>query len=109
MTRRAFILFVLAQRHVLAAARSSTTAAETAYLLLDATTRELLASRWDDMDRPLPVGSLIKPFTALAYAQGHAFTYPTFTCRGAADACWLTAGHGPIGIVDAVAGSCNAY
>src|SRR5262245_29377330 len=107
MTRRAFILFVLAHRQVLAAARSS--ASKTAYLLLDATTRELLASRWDDPDRPLAVGSLIKPFTALAYAQGHAFTYPTFTCRGAADACWLPAGHGPVGIVDAVAGSCNAY
>jgi cell division protein FtsI/penicillin-binding protein 2 len=107
MTRRAFILFMLAHRHVLGATRSP--ACETAYLLLDASTRELLASRWDDSDRPLPVGSLIKPFTALAYAQGHAFTYPTFTCRGAADACWLPAGHGHIGIVDAIAGSCNAY
>ena len=57
----------------------------------------------------MPVGSLIKPFTALAYADTHRFTYPAFTCRGSADGCWLPAGHGRVGIAEAVAGSCNAY
>ncbi len=73
------------------------------------TTERVLDARWDDLERPLPFGSLIKPFTALAYADAHRFTYPTFTCRGSADGCWLPAGHGRVGIVDAVAGSCNAY
>ena len=57
----------------------------------------------------MPIGSLIKPFTALAYADTHRFTYPAFTCRGSADGCWLPAGHGRVGIAAAVAGSCNAY
>jgi cell division protein FtsI/penicillin-binding protein 2 len=52
---------------------------------------------------------LIKPFTALAYAGTHRFTYPTFVCHGSGDGCWLPAGHGPLGMPDAVAGSCNAY
>jgi hypothetical protein len=79
------------------------------YLLVDAATERVLDARWDDLERPLPVGSLIKPFTALAYADTHQLTYPTFTCRGSADDCWLPAGHGRVGIAEAVAGSCNAY
>ena len=82
---------------------------EPSYLLMDAVTGRLLAAQWDAPNRPLPMGSLIKPFTALAYAETHRFTYPTFVCRGSADGCWLPAGHGRIGIVAAVASSCNAY
>jgi transpeptidase family protein len=79
------------------------------YLLVDAATEHVLDARWNDLERPLPVGSLIKPFTALAYADTHRFTYPTFTCRGSADGCWLPAGHGPVGVAEAIAGSCNTY
>ena len=79
------------------------------YVLVDAATQRVLDARWDDLDRPLPVGSLIKPFTALAYADTHGFAYPTFECRGGADGCWLPAGHGRVGITGAVAVSCNAY
>ena len=79
------------------------------YLIVDVATEQVLDARWDDLERPLPVGSLIKPFTALAYADTHRLTYPTFTCRGRADGCWLPAGHGRVGIAEAVAGSCNAY
>jgi hypothetical protein len=79
------------------------------YLMVDATTGSSVALHWDDPGRPLPVGSLVKPFTALAYAAAHRFAYPTFVCHGAADGCWLPAGHGRIGIVEAIAGSCNAY
>jgi hypothetical protein len=82
---------------------------EPSYLLIDATTGLVLDARWDDPDRPLPMGSLIKPFTALAYAEGHRFTYPTRVCRGSADGCWLPAGHGRISMAAAIAGSCNAY
>src|SRR5580658_6704258 len=37
------------------------------FLLLDAHTDRVLASRWDHPDAPIPMGSLLKPFTALAY------------------------------------------
>jgi hypothetical protein len=80
-----------------------------AYLLVDATTERLLSASWDEPDRPVPVGSLIKPFTALAYAGAHRFIYPTYVCRGTADGCWLPAGHGRVALADAIAGSCNAY
>ena len=80
-----------------------------AYLLVDAATGRVLDARWEHLEQPLAFGSLIKPFTALAYADTHGFTYPTFVCRGRADGCWLPAGHGRVGIADAVAGSCNAY
>jgi cell division protein FtsI/penicillin-binding protein 2 len=79
------------------------------YVIVDATTQQVLDARWADLERPLPVGSLIKPFTALAYADTHRFTYPTFTCRGSADGCWLPAGHGRVDIAGAIAGSCNMY
>ena len=82
---------------------------EPSYLLLDAANGELLDARWVDRDRPLPLGSLIKPFTALAYAGAHRLTYPSVVCRGRADGCWLPDGHGQVDIVRAIAGSCNAY
>ena len=81
----------------------------TSYLLVDARTQQVLDAQWDDPERPLPVGSLIKPFTALAYGDTHHLTYPAFTCRGGADTCWLPAGHGHVGLTDAIAVSCNAY
>jgi cell division protein FtsI/penicillin-binding protein 2 len=53
----------------------------------------------------VPVGSLVKPFLALAYGG----EFPEFVCKGAADRCWLTRGHGKLGFEDALAQSCNAY
>jgi transpeptidase family protein len=91
------------------AARVESTPHEPSYLLIDATTGRVLDARWDDPGRPLPMGSLIKPFTALAFAEGHRFTYPTLVCRGSADGCWLPAGHGRVSMAAAIAGSCNAY
>ena len=79
------------------------------YLLIDANTGAVLAARWERPEDALPLGSLVKPFTALAYAEGHGFRYPSYECRGAADGCWLPGGHGRIGIERAVAGSCNVY
>ena len=89
--------------------REDVSLAKPAYVLIDAATERVLDARWDDLERPVPVGSLIKPFTALAYADTHRFTYPTFACRGSADGCWLPAGHGRVGMAEAVALSCNAY
>ncbi len=79
------------------------------YVFLDARSGGLLDSRWPDAERPVAVGSLVKPFTALAYGEAHQFHYPDFVCRGKASHCWLERGHGRIGIVEAVAQSCNAY
>jgi len=79
------------------------------YLLMDVPTARLLVARWQDADRPVPIGSLVKPFTALAYAQAHGYTYPELTCHGSADGCWLARGHGRMGITEAVGYSCNVY
>lgn len=81
---------------------------ELSYLLVDAQTGQVVAERWTG-SRLLPVGSLVKPFTAVAYGRSHGFQYPYYTCRGKADGCWLKGGHGRIGLRRAVAGSCNVY
>ncbi len=85
------------------------TSADISYLLVDARTKTTIASRWPEIGRAVPPGSLLKPFAALAYAEGHGFKYPEFVCRGAADGCWYPRGHGRIGITQAVEFSCNAY
>ncbi len=79
------------------------------YLVLDARTGELVASRWADPNHPVPMGSLVKPFTALAYGGAHHFRFPEFTCAGKSSGCWLPQGHGRVSLPQAVAYSCNAY
>jgi cell division protein FtsI/penicillin-binding protein 2 len=89
--------------------RKRFTSSSVSYLLLDVQTRALIASRWENLERPVPAGSLVKPFTALAYGQSHGYCYPELICHGTADGCWLPRGHGRIGITEAVGYSCNAY
>ena len=79
------------------------------FLLLDARTGRVLASRWDNPQAPIPLGSLVKPFTALAYGEHHAFRYPAHICRGTATGCWLPRGHGEVDLPSAIAYSCNSY
>lgn len=79
------------------------------FLLLDAPTGEVLASRWEHPENPIPLGSLVKPFAALAYGQKHNFQYPIHTCRGTTSGCWRPGGHGSIGLTSAIAYSCNSY
>jgi len=79
------------------------------YLVMDVPMGTLVAARWESLDRPVPTGSLVKPFTALAYGQSHGYRYPELTCRGTADGCWLPRGHGRIGMTEAIGYSCNAY
>jgi cell division protein FtsI/penicillin-binding protein 2 len=79
------------------------------YLLLDAQTGAVIASRWENPETPIPLGSLVKPFTALAYGEQHAFRYPAHICNGAASGCWLPRGHGPVDLTSAIAYSCNSY
>lgn len=78
------------------------------WLLMDPA-NAVIASRWDDPTAAIPPGSLVKPFAALAYAQGHDYRYPRHVCFGDRTGCWLPAGHGELGIVDAIAHSCNSY
>jgi cell division protein FtsI/penicillin-binding protein 2 len=82
---------------------------EIEYILVDARSGDLLSSRWAGADEPAPLGSLVKPFTALAYGEEHNFLFPEFECHGKSDRCWLPRGHGHIGLEQAVAQSCNAY
>ena len=81
----------------------------TSYLLLDAKTGGVLASRWDNSEKAIPMGSLVKPFTALAYAQAHDFRYPIYECKGKSNGCWQPRPHGKLDITAAVSVSCNAY
>jgi cell division protein FtsI/penicillin-binding protein 2 len=79
------------------------------FLLIEAPTGRMLASRWDNLAAPIPLGSLVKPFTALAYGERHALLYPTHVCRGTASGCWFPRGHGAVDLSTAIAYSCNSY
>lgn len=79
------------------------------YLLLDAHTGAVISQDWPDSERPVPLGSLVKPFTALAFAETHRFAYPQFECKGQSSGCWSPRGHGRIEMKQAIAWSCNAY
>ena len=77
------------------------------YLALDLRTNSPIPARWTGSDEAIPVGSLVKPFLAVAYAESHGFQFPEHNCL--AGTCWLPRGHGQLGIVRAVAMSCNSY
>ena len=77
------------------------------YLLLDVESKRVIGSSGFDKQTPIAIGSLIKPFTTIAYGESNGFKYPEFTCTG--KDCWLPKGHGHIHIGDAIAHSCNAY
>jgi hypothetical protein len=79
------------------------------FLLLDANSGAVLAAHWEDPAKPIPVGSLVKPFTALAYGEQYGFAFPAYECRGTASGCWRPRGHGRLGLESAIAYSCNAY
>jgi hypothetical protein len=79
----------------------------TEFLLYDLRTKAGLANTFPDPNHPIPPGSLVKPFLALAYATTHP-DFPTITCHGHSDLCWST-GHGSLTLPDALAQSCNAY
>jgi cell division protein FtsI/penicillin-binding protein 2 len=75
---------------------------------MDLRTGAKIAENWQGSDRPIPVGSLVKPFTAVAYGESHNFHFPELKCSGVG-ACWRPQGHGELGIARAIAFSCNAY
>lgn len=58
---------------------------------------------------PMSVGSLQKPFLVRAWAAAHpGDAAPRHVCRGG-EACWYRPGHGELGLVEALAQSCNDY
>jgi hypothetical protein len=79
----------------------------TSYLLLDAARATVISSEWRAPNVAIPVGSLVKPFTAIAYGQRHRMRFPVSECTG--EGCWLKTGHGRIGLAAAIANSCNSY
>jgi hypothetical protein len=79
------------------------------YLVLDLRTHKVLADSFASPSQPIPAGSLLKPFLALAYGQTHNGTFPTVLCHGHPDRCWKAEGHGSIALTQAIAQSCNAY
>jgi cell division protein FtsI/penicillin-binding protein 2 len=79
------------------------------FLLLDAKSGAVLAGNWENAESPIPLGSLVKPFTALAYASAHDFQYPKLACKGKASACWQDRPHGTLDLASAISVSCNAY
>ncbi|MBZ5533338.1 MAG: hypothetical protein LAO20_18060 [Acidobacteriia bacterium] len=82
------------------------TSPDLSYIALDEN-GQVVAQRWPDADRMVPVGSLVKPFVAVAYGRTHA-SFPRFRCEGK-KTCWLPRGHGNLGIAQAIAFSCNSY
>ena len=79
--------------------------AEISYILLDTSTNAVIAQRWQHADQPIPAGSLVKPFVALAASANGKF--PALTCDP--KQCWLQKGHGTLDITNAIAHSCNSY
>ena len=68
----------------------------------------LVSAGWAP-DRPLAVGSLMKPFVAKAWALAHPFQpAPRFVCPPES-VCWFKPGHGQLGLAEALTVSCNSY
>ncbi len=78
-------------------------------IVLDLRTHETLANTFAHPATPIPVGSLLKPFLALAYAHVHKEPLTAVVCHGHPDRCWKDGGHGAMTLPVAIAQSCNAY
>lgn len=77
------------------------------WILLDLTGRTL-GENWPDENKPVSLGSLLKPFLTLGYLATHTQT-PVVYCAGASAGCWFPRGHGRQDVVAALANSCNVY
>ena len=78
---------------------------DVSYIAMDVRTRAVIGQDWRAVESAIPAGSLVKPFTALAYGA----EFPEFVCKGKASGCWLPQGHGHVKFREALAQSCNAY
>ena len=88
--------------------RSKFSRPELSWILLDRT-GNVLAQRWDAPNEPIPPGSLVKPFIAIAYAEQYGGRFPHVRCLGTSSMCWLPRGHGDLDLEHAIANSCNGY
>jgi hypothetical protein len=75
------------------------------FVILDLKTNQTLVNTFGNT--PIPPGSLLKPFLALAYLTNPRPTPFHVVCRGHADLCWKP--HGTLTLPEAIAQSCNAY
>jgi cell division protein FtsI/penicillin-binding protein 2 len=89
------------------AAACAQAAPGTSFVLLRIRDGSVVKSDWSNAENPAPVGSLVKPITAIAYGLRHAMAFPTHVCTGRD--CWLKTGHGRIGLAEAIGHSCNSY
>ena len=62
-------------------------------------------SRWPHADSEILPGSLVKPFTALAYGAANGQRFPKVRCEG----CRPGTVHGDLDLIEAIAVSCNRY
>ena len=77
--------------------------AEFEYLEIDARNGDIVRSRWQDSaSQGVFPGSLVKPFTALAFGGP---PFPRLKCTG----CWGGKVHGEVDLVRAIELSCNRY
>jgi len=60
-------------------------------------------------DRLMPMGSLLKPFVARAWARAHPGAEPPVVRCERDSGCWLPSGHGGVGLVRGLSLSCNTY
>jgi Penicillin binding protein transpeptidase domain len=106
MTRRVFLALAASVRdESIARLAQRELPTGTEYVLLRTGDASMISVEWRDAQSPAPLGSLVKPFVALAYGEGNAFRYPELECAG----CWLPQGHGCIDLTTALAQSCNSY
>ncbi|MGA8028053.1 MAG: penicillin-binding transpeptidase domain-containing protein [Bryobacteraceae bacterium] len=103
MTRRSFAAIALAELGV----RSFAEERPLHWLALNLT-GEVRDADWPGVAKPVCLGSLLKPFLALAFLATHRQS-PVIECRGTLAGCWHPQGHGRQDIVSALANSCNAY
>jgi cell division protein FtsI/penicillin-binding protein 2 len=69
---------------------------------MDVATGTPFGQRWNQPERPIPPGSLLKPFLAeLANRETE------YHCRPGE--CWLPQGHGRLNVSEAIAQSCNTW
>ena len=80
--------------------------ADVSFILLNQA-GDVLSQRWKNADSQTLIGSLVKPFLAVSYLEGHRDS-PSFTCKGQ-KTCWYPRGHGRLSMREAIAFSCNSY
>lgn len=105
MTRRGFLALAMSARDESIARVAERELSAHEYVLLRTSDGTVLSQRWPAGTAPVPLGSLVKPFLALAYGDSHDWRYPELLC----ETCWLPQGHGRMDVTNALAQSCNSY